>query len=161
MRRTDLIAAEHQFNCCLLFFRVLYNKVRLLFYQHFIYLIDKFFQFVNLLQGDKRTYSYVVGVSCDRKEPIWEDLMFLARLIPRVCHNVNRVCYIHGDLVRDQILDITPTYPTSLVLATARQVDHAATQVSLLYRQGIHVLWGFDGIKMIILYNKMLYHMHV
>lgn len=60
--------------------------------------------------------------------------MFLARLIPRVCHNVNRVCYIHGDLVRDQILDITPTYPTSLVLATARQVDYAATQVSLLYR---------------------------
>lgn len=73
--------------------------------------------------------------------------MFLARLIPRVCHNVNRVCYIHGDLVRDQILDITPTYPTSLVLATARQVDHAATQVSLLYKQSIHVLWRFDVIK--------------
>lgn len=160
MKRTDLIAAEHQFNCCLLFFRLLYNKVCLLFLPA-LYLFDKFFQIVNLLQGDKRTYSYVVGVSCDRKEPIWEDLMFLARLIPRICHNVNRVCYIHGDLVRDQILDITPTYPTSLVLATARQVDHAATQVSLLYRQGIYVLWRFDGIKMIILYNKILYNMHV
>lgn len=86
--------------------------------------------------------------------------MFLARLIPRVCHNVNRVCYIHGDLVRDQILDITPTYPTSLVLATARQVDHAATQVSLLYKQSIHVLCRFDVIKMVISF-KMFYHMQV
>ncbi|XP_046672222.1 GMP synthase [glutamine-hydrolyzing] isoform X2 [Homalodisca vitripennis] len=81
------------------------------------------------VQGDCRSYSYVVGISCDRKEPNWEDLMFLAHLIPRVCHNVNRVCYIAGDLVRDQILDITPTFLTSIVLATARQVDHVATQV--------------------------------
>ncbi|XP_066992436.1 GMP synthase [glutamine-hydrolyzing] isoform X2 [Anabrus simplex] len=80
------------------------------------------------VQGDCRSYSYVVGISSE-KDPDWEDLMFLARLIPRVCHNVNRVCYIFGGLVRDQVLDITPTFLTSNVLSTLRQVDHVATQV--------------------------------
>lgn len=45
--------------------------------------------FVLLLQGDCRTYSYVVGISSD-SEPNWENLMILAKLIPRICHNINR-----------------------------------------------------------------------
>ncbi|KAK7873744.1 hypothetical protein R5R35_013275 [Gryllus longicercus] len=80
------------------------------------------------VQGDCRTYSYVVGLSSE-KDPDWGDLMFLARLIPRVCHNVNRVCFIAGGLVREPVLDITPTFLTSNVLSTLRQVDHVATQV--------------------------------
>ncbi|KDR20132.1 GMP synthase [glutamine-hydrolyzing] isoform X2 [Zootermopsis nevadensis] len=80
------------------------------------------------VQGDCRTYSYVVGLSSE-KEPDWGDMLFLARLIPRVCHNVNRVCYIWGGLVRDQVLDITPTFLTSNVLSTLRQVDLVANQV--------------------------------
>jgi len=39
------------------------------------------------------------------------------------------VCYIWGGLVRDQVLDITPTFLTSNVLGTLRQVDHVANQV--------------------------------
>ncbi|PNF33228.1 GMP synthase [glutamine-hydrolyzing] [Cryptotermes secundus] len=80
------------------------------------------------VQGDCRSYSYVVGLSSE-KEPDWDDMLFLARLIPRVCHNVNRVCYIWGGLVRDQVLDITPTFLTSNVLSTLRQADHVANQV--------------------------------
>ncbi|KAJ9587940.1 hypothetical protein L9F63_018615, partial [Diploptera punctata] len=80
------------------------------------------------VQGDCRSYSYVVGLSSE-KEPDWEDMQFLARLIPRVCHNVNRVCYIWGGLVRDQVLDITPTFLTSNVLSTLRQADHVSNQV--------------------------------
>ncbi|XP_069684502.1 GMP synthase [glutamine-hydrolyzing] isoform X2 [Periplaneta americana] len=80
------------------------------------------------VQGDCRSYSYVVGLSSE-KEPDWDDMQFLARLIPRVCHNVNRVCYIWGGLVRDQVLDITPTFLTSNVLSTLRQADHVANQV--------------------------------
>ncbi|XP_063243087.1 GMP synthase [glutamine-hydrolyzing] isoform X2 [Bacillus rossius redtenbacheri] len=79
------------------------------------------------VQGDCRSYSYVVGLSSE-KEPDWADLLFLARLIPRVCRNVNRVCYVLGPLVQDQVLDITPTLLTGLVLATLRQVDHVANQ---------------------------------
>jgi hypothetical protein len=82
-----------------------------------------------MVQGDCRSYSYVVGLSSE-KEPDWNDMLFLARLIPRVCHNVNRVCYIWGGLVRDQVLDITPTVLTLNVLSTLRQADHVANQVS-------------------------------
>lgn len=104
------------------------------------------------VQGDKRSYSYVVGVSCDRKwtDVNWEDLMFLSRLIPRVCHNVNRVCYIYGDMVRDQIPDITPTYLTDLVLATARQVDHAATQVTAGAYSGVGSEVWFDLFSIVL-----------
>nr|CAD7439700.1 unnamed protein product [Timema bartmani] len=79
------------------------------------------------VQGDCRSYGYVVGLSSEG-EPDWLDMLFLARLIPRVCHNVNRVCYIMGPLVRDQVPDVTPTFLTSHVLATLRQADHVATQ---------------------------------
>ncbi|BES89506.1 GMP synthase [Nesidiocoris tenuis] len=80
------------------------------------------------VQGDCRSYSYVVGISSE-KEPDWQDLTTLSKLIPRVCHNINRVCYVAGGLVKDPIQDITPTYLTSHVLATLRQADYLATQV--------------------------------
>lgn len=68
------------------------------------------------VQGDCRSYSYVVGLSeevavaadgddmngdqdaADRQK--FESLIKLAKLIPRVCHNVNRVCYVFGSPVR-------------------------------------------------------------
>ncbi|XP_043270007.1 GMP synthase [glutamine-hydrolyzing] [Venturia canescens] len=84
------------------------------------------------VQGDRRSYSYVVGLSCEEISPDgieWEDMLFLAKLIPRVCHNVNRVCYIFGSLVQHPITDITPTHLTSNVIATLRQADHLANQV--------------------------------
>ncbi|XP_014276827.1 GMP synthase [glutamine-hydrolyzing] isoform X1 [Halyomorpha halys] len=80
------------------------------------------------VQGDCRSYSYVVGISCE-KEPDWLDLVVLSKLIPRVCHNVNRVCYIAGGLVKDPVQDITPTFLTTQVLATVRQADHLVSQV--------------------------------
>jgi GMP synthase (glutamine-hydrolysing) len=55
------------------------------------------------------------------------DMVFLACLISPMCH---RVCYVWGGLVRDQVLDITPTFLTSNVLSTLRQVDPVANQVS-------------------------------
>lgn len=44
---------------------------------------------VSVPQGDCRSYSYVCGIS-SKDAPHWESLMFLARLIPRMCHNINR-----------------------------------------------------------------------
>ncbi|CAG0887726.1 unnamed protein product [Darwinula stevensoni] len=80
------------------------------------------------VQGDHRTYSYVVGISTNG-EPDWEALSFLARLIPRICHNVNRVAYIHGGMTKDPVHDITPTCLTHNVLAILRQADHVAHQI--------------------------------
>ncbi|KAK2583306.1 hypothetical protein KPH14_009308 [Odynerus spinipes] len=84
------------------------------------------------VQGDRRSYSYVVGLSSEESvsEGVeWEDLLFLARLIPRVCHNVNRVCYIFGPQLHHPVTDITQTHLTSNVIATLRQADHLANQV--------------------------------
>ncbi|KAI4456164.1 gmp synthase-related [Holotrichia oblita] len=80
------------------------------------------------VQGDCRSYSYVVGISSER-DPDWDDMVFLAGLIPRICRNVNRVCYIFGGLVKEIIPDLTPTYLTQNVVSTLRQCDDIATSV--------------------------------
>ncbi|CAH0388779.1 unnamed protein product [Bemisia tabaci] len=80
------------------------------------------------VQGDSRSYSYVVGISSEN-EPDWDDLMFLAKLMPSICQNVNRVCYIFGGLVKDPVTEITHTFLTSNVLSTLRQVDAVAFHV--------------------------------
>ncbi|XP_072382797.1 GMP synthase [glutamine-hydrolyzing] [Diabrotica undecimpunctata] len=80
------------------------------------------------VQGDCRSYNYVVGISAD-KEPDWEDLAFLSSLIPRICRNVNRVCYIFGGIVKEPLPDVTLTYLTTHVLGTLRQCDDVATTI--------------------------------
>lgn len=84
------------------------------------------------VQGDCRSYSYVVGISSER-EPDWDDMMFLSCLIPRICRNVNRVCYVFGGIVKEPLPDVTPTYLTSNVLSTLRQCDDVATGVSMIF----------------------------
>lgn len=55
------------------------------------------------IQGDGRTYSYVVGLSSSSADPDWEVLFFLAKTIPRICHNVNRVAFIFGEPVAEPV----------------------------------------------------------
>lgn len=83
------------------------------------------------VQGDCRTYSYVAGLSSkgEAKDLDWNKIMILAKLIPRICHNINRVVYIFGDPVKFPLEDITPTYLTEGVLSTLRQADFVATKV--------------------------------
>lgn len=81
------------------------------------------------VQGDGRTYSYVVALSSENYPPDWKDMQYLAKLIPRVCHNINRVCYAFGGLIKDPVLDITPTFLSQHVISTIRQADDVATQV--------------------------------
>lgn len=71
----------------------------------------------------------MVGISCTESEPMWEDLFYLARIIPRVCHNVNRVCYISGPPVVYQVLDITHTYLNAQVIALLKEADHVVNKV--------------------------------
>ncbi|XP_063829356.1 GMP synthase [glutamine-hydrolyzing] [Ostrinia nubilalis] len=81
------------------------------------------------VQGDCRTYSYAVALSTERYPPDWADMHYLAKLIPRVCHNVNRVCYAFGGIIKEQVTDITPTFLSQQVVSTIRQADDIATQV--------------------------------
>ncbi|XP_073826350.1 GMP synthase burgundy isoform X2 [Musca autumnalis] len=89
------------------------------------------------VQGDKRTYSYVVALSSSN-EPNWDDLLFLAKLIPRILHNVNRVCYVFGDPIQYQITDITHTTLNNYVIKQLRQADAVANEIIMeagLYRK--------------------------
>ncbi|KAK2157925.1 hypothetical protein LSH36_181g02015 [Paralvinella palmiformis] len=80
------------------------------------------------VQGDCRTYSYVAALSSDNR-PDWPQLFRMAQIIPRVCHNINRIVYVFGGRVEHPILDITPTYLTCGVLCTLRQADYLAQKV--------------------------------
>ncbi|XP_055596706.1 GMP synthase [glutamine-hydrolyzing] isoform X2 [Uranotaenia lowii] len=82
------------------------------------------------VQGDKRSYNYAVGLSSN-DQPNWQDMMFLAKLIPRILHNVNRVCYIFGEAVRYPVQDITHTLLTQNVVAQIRQADHIVNRILL------------------------------
>lgn len=94
------------------------------------------------VQGDCRSYSYVVGLSedasPDESEQFitekFEDLARIAKLIPRICHNVNRVCYIFGESVKHSVVNITHTTLTPNVIAQLREADHIAN--TLLYARG-------------------------
>ena len=108
-------------------------------------------------QGDARSYNYVVALSSPVElEPSWPDRMKLAKIIPRICHNINRlvhaflhlcrksslstlpsllpltssrVVWVFGGIVDGPIDDVTPTYLTEGVLSTLRQADCIADQV--------------------------------
>jgi len=80
------------------------------------------------VQGDCRTYSYVAALSSD-ENPNWPYLMKYAKIIPKMCTNVNRVVYVFGGRVKHPINEITSTTLTSNVLKTLRQVDYVANQV--------------------------------
>ncbi|KAK4014626.1 hypothetical protein OUZ56_027144 [Daphnia magna] len=84
---------------------------------------------VELLKGDCRTYSYCVALSSDQTQPNWNDLATYARLITRLCHNFNRVCYVFGKAVRESVTDVTPTFLTSNILATSRKADYLANKI--------------------------------
>lgn len=89
------------------------------------------------VQGDDRTYSYVAALSSGVTDFSWEDVMKLAKLIPRICHSINRVAWVFGPPVNGPIEDITPTYLTRGVLETLRECDHLANQI-LIEHDALH-----------------------
>ncbi|CBY10899.1 unnamed protein product [Oikopleura dioica] len=71
------------------------------------------------VQGDCRSYSQV---ACISGPPLWSELVFLAKLIPRICHTINRVCYLMGTPIRDSHFpnDTTPTTLSDYALSQLR-----------------------------------------
>merc|ERR1712190_489776 len=74
------------------------------------------------VQGDGRTYSYPCVLSGSGK-PNWPLLFEFARLIPKVCHNVNRVVYCFGGPVPGPYRHITRTLPSREALDQLRAAD--------------------------------------
>ena len=71
----------------------------------------------------------LISESLPQESIAWPDLHYLSKIIPRVCHNVNRVCYIFGGAVERHISDITPTCLTPNVIETLREADSVANAV--------------------------------
>jgi len=87
------------------------------------------------VQGDGRSYSYAVALSSDQPQPCFASASALAKLIPKVCHNVNRVCYAWGGAVTQPVTEVTPTLLSPTVIQTLRVADHHVNQV--LERHGL------------------------
>jgi len=80
------------------------------------------------VQGDGRTYNYVCGLLMEK--PNWEHLFMLAKLIPRLRHNINRVVYIYGPLLKEPVVKtITPTTLTPPVIQLLQDIDFIATTI--------------------------------
>merc|ERR1712050_26953 len=80
------------------------------------------------VQGDGRTYSYPCVLSGSGK-PNWPLLLEFARLIPKVCHNVNRVVYCFGGPAPGPYTRITPTLPSREALDQLRAADDVVNRV--------------------------------
>uniref|UniRef100_A0A0M3JAY7 Probable GMP synthase [glutamine-hydrolyzing] (inferred by orthology to a C. elegans protein) n=2 Tax=Anisakis simplex TaxID=6269 RepID=A0A0M3JAY7_ANISI len=81
------------------------------------------------VQGDGRTYSYVAALSTSERPIPWVTLERLARIIPRLLHNINRVVYVFGDAVEFPISDVTRTYLNEMIVERLQWADRIASQV--------------------------------
>jgi len=87
------------------------------------------------VQWDGRTYSHALSLTGEQN---WDDLHFLAWLIPKLSNIINRVVYTFGkDLETakdiDQVLDITPTYLSTETAKKLRKADKIVNDVLLEY----------------------------
>eukprot|EP01062_Namystynia_karyoxenos_P008814 TRINITY_DN1310_c0_g1_i1.p1 TRINITY_DN1310_c0_g1~~TRINITY_DN1310_c0_g1_i1.p1 ORF type:complete len:711 (+),score=259.52 TRINITY_DN1310_c0_g1_i1:83-2134(+) len=81
------------------------------------------------VQGDGRTYSYLCALSGGPAKTNWAQLFEFARLIPKVCHNINRVCYVFGGAVPGPYTTITKTLPGVEVLDQLRAADDVVNRL--------------------------------
>lgn len=58
-------------------------------------------------------------------DPDWDDLLFLAKLIWRILHNINRMCFIFGGSVEFPITDITDTRLDQNTLEQLPEATHS------------------------------------
>ncbi|MDH5532824.1 MAG: glutamine-hydrolyzing GMP synthase [Candidatus Pacebacteria bacterium] len=72
------------------------------------------------VQGDGRTYSYVVAIS---GEMDWPVLFEMAKSIPKLFHKINRVVYLFGEKESGPVTEITPTKLNKETIEQLRQAD--------------------------------------
>jgi len=73
------------------------------------------------VQGDSRSYQYVAALTGERN---WSKLFLLARTIPQICHNINRIVYVFGNVISEPVTQITPTFLTKDVVKTLQEADY-------------------------------------
>lgn len=81
------------------------------------------------VQGDCRSYSYVAAISTNELPVPWTVLNKLAKIVPNRVHNINRVVYVFGDEVKENITDITETYLNEETVHELQLADHEVYNV--------------------------------
>lgn len=83
------------------------------------------------VQGDGRTYAYAASLSLERHPTAseWPFLMELAKQIPKVAQNINRVVYTFGKHNGRSPTAITPTTLLPSVLNMLRAADAAVNDI--------------------------------
>lgn len=80
------------------------------------------------VQGDGRSYSYLAAISGPAN---WDELMSIAKEIPKTIHSVNRIAYIFGEKIAGPVTEITPTTLTPEVIEQLRQADAIVNELLL------------------------------
>lgn len=62
-------------------------------------------------------------MTSDADEPDWPLLIAVAKVIPRLCHSINRIVYMWGSPVKGPVTKITPTHLRPQVLDQLRTAD--------------------------------------
>ncbi len=93
------------------------------------------------VQGDGRTYSYVAALSCERDAlsfaPVeWEEIINLARELPKYVHQINRVVWMFGAPVSVSVTSITPTLLTPDTVAQLQIPDAIVSQAIIRHNLG-------------------------
>uniref|UniRef100_A0A0N4ZQF9 GMP synthase (glutamine-hydrolyzing) n=1 Tax=Parastrongyloides trichosuri TaxID=131310 RepID=A0A0N4ZQF9_PARTI len=82
------------------------------------------------VQGDSRTYSYVVALSTSSINIPWLLLSSLAKIIPNILQNINRVVFAFGEQFKTtKIIDVTPTYLTKENIKNLEIADDIVTNI--------------------------------
>uniref|UniRef100_A0A0N5AHB7 GMP synthase (glutamine-hydrolyzing) n=1 Tax=Syphacia muris TaxID=451379 RepID=A0A0N5AHB7_9BILA len=81
------------------------------------------------VQGDSRSYSYVSALSTDKRPIPWDLLAKLAHIIPSFLHEINRVVYVFGAMVKYPVNDITRTFLNAFTVSLLQYADHIAYEV--------------------------------
>lgn len=85
------------------------------------------------VQGDSRTYSYVVGLSGKQN---WDKMFHIAKEIPKVIHSVNRVVYIFGNKIERSNISTTKTYLNEEAVDQIKKADYFVNKSLLEYKSG-------------------------
>lgn len=86
------------------------------------------------VQGDGRTYSYLVGISGPKDtqgQLDWGELEEIARSIPKKIHQSNRVVYVFGGLIEEAVMDVTATRVNQVTLEQLRHADAIVNHILL------------------------------
>jgi GMP synthase (glutamine-hydrolysing) len=81
------------------------------------------------VQGDCRSYSYVAALSGDENPIPWPILDKIAKRLPNLLHNINRVVYAFGSTINSPILDVTETYLNEDTVHELQIADHIVYNV--------------------------------